>query len=511
MGKAVKELKRNQLGLYATLRTLLAERSLGLEPVHVPEYLLDRSIRWVTVTELPDPSPYLIGDELILTLGSAWDDPDSPDIERFIQRISSVGVTAIGVAVGLFHEKVPQRMIDAASQYSLPLIAVPMHTSLRSIGEFIVNYTLGDKFAAVQSTLQAHIDLSEALTSRLGMESLLSRLRRLLEVPVAVIDYWGNLVANQPSSTRWPVKELLEQRTRITAGETVKGISVYPVMISDQRVAFVCTQGVGESPEIMRFALGLVAIELSRRQAEQHGRRELLGQVIGDYIQGDLSDHEAQRRLVRAGLDFEVPNRVVLARVKCPPRVLEDVPWNADLLVPSGYGAYVVALVDDVVAIMCPESIPVDELLSSLQAHLERFGETSAGFGNAYPGITGLRLSWLEAQGSMRSGATSGSRVSMQLPKLMLANMRVPLRSVGEQILKALIEYDAQNDAHLVQTLRVFLDSDCQSAEAAQVLFVHRNTLRYRLRLVERLTGCDLNSFEDRVNFYLAVRALEMG
>ena len=111
----------------------------------------------------------------------------------------------------------------------------------------------------------------------------------------------------------------------------------------------------------------------------------------------------------------------------------------------------------------------------------------------------------------MRSGIASSSRGSMHLPRLMLASLKLPLTSVGEQILKVLLDYDRENDSHLVQTLQVYLDSDCQSAEAAQRLFVHRNTLRYRLRLIEKLTGCDLNSFEDLVNFYLAVRAMEMG
>ncbi|UOQ59191.1 helix-turn-helix domain-containing protein [Leucobacter rhizosphaerae] len=502
---------QSRFGSYATLRTLLAERSLNLEAVQVPEYLLDRSIRWVTVTEMVDPAPYLLGDELILTLGSAWEDPESPEIERFIQRISSVGVTAVGIAVGLSHQVVPQRMIDAASQYGLPLISVPLTTTLRSIGEYIVDYTLGDKFAAVQSTLQAHTDLTEALTSRLGMEGLLTRLRRLLTVPVAVVDYWGNLIASQPTSTPWPIEEIIARRTTLGAGDTIEGTSVYPVLISDQRVAFVCTLGVGAAPEIMRFALGLVALELSRRQAEQHGRRELLGQVISDYIQGDLADFEAQRRLARGGMSFESPNRVVLARVECAPRLLEDIPWNVETLVPAGSGSYAVALVDGIVAVMCSEQVPVDELEQALHRHLDRLGETRIGVGSPYSGVAGLRLSWLEAQGSMRSGISSSSRGSMHLPRLMLASLKVPLRSVGEQILRSLLEYDRDNDSDLVHTLQVYLDADCQSAEAAQALFVHRNTLRYRLRLIEKLTGCDLNSFEDLVNFYLAVRAMEMG
>ncbi len=496
---------------YATLRLLLNEPRLNLEPVQVPEYLLDRNVRWVTVTEMVDPAPYLLGDELILTLGSSWPDPDSPDIERFIRRVTSAGVAAVGIGLGLGHERVPQRMIDAASEQGLPLISVPITTSFRSIGEFVVDYVLGDKYAAVQQTLQAHSELTEALTSRLGIEGLVSRLRRLIQVPVAVIDYWGGIIANQPASTTWEIESLIEHRNTVSHGEMVGGTTVYPVVISGQRVALLCTQGVGDAPELIRFALGLTALELSRRQALQHGRRELIGQVLGDYVQGDLADHEAHRRLSRAGVDFHQPNHVILARVDCPPRQLEEVPWNSDDFLPNHSGKYTVALVGDIIAIISSESVDVNELTQAATRHLERLGQTTVGIGGPYQGVTGLRLSWLEAQGSMGSNSPAGTGASMHLPRLMLASLKVPLQSIGDQILKVLIEYDAENDAQLVTTLKAYLESDCQSTKAAEQLFVHRNTLRYRLRLIEKLTGADLDNFEVLVNFYLAVLALEMG
>lgn len=496
---------------FATLRMLLNEEQLNLEPVQAPEYLLDRHVRWVTVTEMVDPAPYLLGDELILTLGSSWPDPDSPEIERFVRRIAGAGVSAVGIGLGFTHERVPQRMIDAASAQGLPLIAVPLTTSFRSIGEYVVDYVLGDKYAAVQNTLQAHSELTEALTSRLGMDGLINRLRRLIEVPVAVVDYWGSIIVNQPASSIWKIETIIEQRNTVDHGEVVGGVTVYPVVIADKRVAFLCTQGPGEAPELMRFAVSLVALELSRRQALQHGRRELVGQVLGDYVQGDLADHEAHRRLTRAGVDFRSANRVTLARVNCPPRLLEDVPWNSDDFLPGRSHDYTVALVDDIIALISAESVDVDELSRAATRHLERLGETRIGVGGPYQGVAGLRLSWLEAQGAMSSGPSTGTGASMHLPRLMLASLKVPLQSIGDQILKVIIDYDAENDAQLVNTLKVYLECDCQSAEAAQRLFVHRNTLRYRLRLIEKLTGTDLDDFEVLVNFYLAVLALEMG
>jgi DNA-binding PucR family transcriptional regulator len=43
--------------------------------------------------------------------------------------------------------------------------------------------------------------------------------------------------------------------------------------------------------------------------------------------------------------------------------------------------------------------------------------------------------------------------------------------------------------------------------QCAAELHVHVNTLRYRIRRIEELTGRDLGSLEDRVDFFLALRA----
>jgi DNA-binding PucR family transcriptional regulator len=58
-----------------------------------------------------------------------------------------------------------------------------------------------------------------------------------------------------------------------------------------------------------------------------------------------------------------------------------------------------------------------------------------------------------------------------------------------------------------VRTLELFLGSGCQWQATADALHVHVNTLRHRLQRVERLTGRDLSSMEDRVDFFIALRS----
>ena len=59
------------------------------------------------------------------------------------------------------------------------------------------------------------------------------------------------------------------------------------------------------------------------------------------------------------------------------------------------------------------------------------------------------------------------------------------------------------DDEVLLQTAKVFFECSLNVTDAAQKLFVHRNTLLYRLTRIQTLTGYDLRNFEHAVNFYL--------
>lgn len=59
------------------------------------------------------------------------------------------------------------------------------------------------------------------------------------------------------------------------------------------------------------------------------------------------------------------------------------------------------------------------------------------------------------------------------------------------------------DDAEMVLTAEEFLDNNLNSSETARKLFLHRNTLTYRLEKIERLTGLDIRKFSDAITFRL--------
>ena len=107
---------------------------------------------------------------------------------------------------------------------------------------------------------------------------------------------------------------------------------------------------------------------------------------------------------------------------------------------------------------------------------------------------------------ALTAGAAEGGAAVDSYERL-LATVPTPvLRSFTERLLGPLTEYDARHNAELLPTLRSFLACDGSWSACASRMYVHVNTVRYRIGRIEALTGRDLSALPDRVDFFLALR-----
>ena len=58
-------------------------------------------------------------------------------------------------------------------------------------------------------------------------------------------------------------------------------------------------------------------------------------------------------------------------------------------------------------------------------------------------------------------------------------------------------------DAEMVTTAEEFLNTSLNVSETSRNLYMHRNTLMYRLDKIERATGLDIRKFQDAMTFKL--------
>jgi purine catabolism regulator len=77
--------------------------------------------------------------------------------------------------------------------------------------------------------------------------------------------------------------------------------------------------------------------------------------------------------------------------------------------------------------------------------------------------------------------------------------------NVYMKAIEMLAKYDGQNQTELLQTLETYLEAP-SVGEAADLLYIHRNTLSYRLQRIEKLLQVDLSAPSQRLNLHVAAK-----
>ena len=82
------------------------------------------------------------------------------------------------------------------------------------------------------------------------------------------------------------------------------------------------------------------------------------------------------------------------------------------------------------------------------------------------------------------------------------------LRNLLTETLGAIMQYDDENGSDMVHTLEVFLEQGCNIAAATDALYVHRNTVKYRIKRIEEIMNIDLKDVTVQFNLRLAFKIM---
>ena len=91
------------------------------------------------------------------------------------------------------------------------------------------------------------------------------------------------------------------------------------------------------------------------------------------------------------------------------------------------------------------------------------------------------------------------------LEELLNTLSRKDLKALYENTLKSLAYPKTKEDQELVKTIQVYLDSQCEFSETSRKLFIHRNTVKYRIEKAEEVLNCSLRDSADSLRIRVAL------
>ena len=509
-------------------------------------------VRWVHISEVPDPTKWLKGGELLLTTGYSFAGDEADQVEQ-IKRLIDHNISGLGFGTGFSFDKVPAALVRVAEEYGFPLFEVPYHVPFLAISEAVASKIVNEQYSLLQRSLAVHEKLTKIVLEEKGLEAILSTLAALVGCSAVLFDFHGVVLCEAAYRRRLGADTVADlwrmigdrradrQNFALSMEGAGSSVQVYPVVASHRIGAFLAVvKDSGDFSEYDRIILHNVvtvtALELVKKKAVAETEKRLAGDFFDELIASDLYEEEIARRLAFFGLDAQLAHLIVLVDIDegggdvgergeaAALDVKERLHWTVDeFMARRDVLSISASRSDSVVVLVQPgeaDAAEVIRLAGELQGVVaEMLPEISVsiGIGRPHRQLTDLRQSYYEASYAIRIRRLKDERAVIasfddlgSYGLLLGLQDTLSLEVFYDSVLGRLRDYDAQNSSDLVKSLASFLEANGHWGDAAEKLFVHRHTLRYRMKRVEEITGRDLGSSQDRMEFWLALKAREL-
>lgn len=475
---------------------------------------LDRVISRIYGTELPDPSRFLSGGELVIS-GLLWRRGPG-DVAVFVAALSDAGVAAL-VCCDADTGIVPPELVAECRRRGVPLLEVdvelPFSLIIDRVGLALATERVGGG--------ASRRGLVSAMAGGAGVGELLRLGVAEVGASCWVVSTLGRLVAGDeplPDARRARLVSDFLQGNRRVRSDGVE-LALFPVDDPSgpelTRWFLVVDGSVPSADQTVAELASVLGVQRARERESRHVAARAVDTLLELVLAGSA---EIVSTASAAGLDASAQLRVLAASapgftVAQARAVLEEV---AALLCPDGL---VGSVGEDAYALL-PWPAPGGGELAERIAVALRTVEPGLADRRIVVGIssaTALRElpgAIQEAGHARQMAARRGGRTrvvageEIAAHQLLLAVLPGELRgALRRRVLGPVLDYDAEHGGSLLTTLAVFLDCAGSWAKAAAKLHVHVNTLRYRIGRIEQLADIDLDDFGQRVDVYLALHA----
>ncbi|WCK53759.1 PucR family transcriptional regulator ligand-binding domain-containing protein [Aneurinibacillus sp. Ricciae_BoGa-3] len=512
----------------------------------------------VTVTDVPDFFQWLRGNEFILSTGFAFQGNEE-SLGQIIHTLKESNASGLGIKFNRYLTHLPESVRAISDELGIPIVSIPYESSWTDIINPIMTEIINLQAAQLQRSDTIRKRLIKQMLGQGGIREIACILEEFVENPVAIID----LASNQPfSNTKLPnlsetvlsselyrlfegesftvvqhTPEIIRihgMQSRIVAPIEAAGMKTGYIIILEQNRPFCLEDIIPLEQATIVAALEIEKME-EHRKAKRNLRHHLLRRILEDdslpYLSAKLSFREVGWELGEHYLVFAVDVALEEQISNDQPRMAiqdinEYILRNCSRLFSSttisGFDGEQHLIFLHPVNPTTLSRCMIDEFTRELKLNITQLIKEmtqektliSIGYGRFHPGFEGVRTTYKESVKALKIGSQIfGKNQIISFSELGLYRIlyhdeiRQELKLFCEEMLEPLISDKKENNDLLV-TLQVFLETGGNFRLTAKKLFVHHNTVRYRIETIERLCQVDLKNDTDRLNLAISLKTL---
>ncbi|CAC9730782.1 Purine catabolism regulatory protein [Enterococcus faecalis] len=503
---------------------------------------LTQPLESVEITETPDVADFIPKNVMILTTAMIYKD-DQEKLKPFIDSLKQAECTALGIKVGRFLDEISPEIAAYASAVDLPLIKIPSTQPLGGLLHEIVGYLRDSKTEQMSAAFDIQKRFSTLLMQDVDATRFIAEFAKILNAPIILLSPWQQVIAHSnyfygnQKSAEFFIEQLskdhfqqLAQEKKIfrLQDERQENIQVagFPIRVNDYFPYYLLVLSPEQIPyPISEFAIDQAILVLTfmlfknQKIAEsfEHLKTDFLDRLL-DTHQEALSKHQnwlelwKNYRLINSdyyqlAIVYGVTkpeNETHIRYQQAEGQLIFQ--WLKEQLPEILPDVALFKLKNQNKSILIFQSKKNDHLmiLQNLAERLQQALPITIRFalGNAYENLEDLPNSYIEASSTLEASLHAQKPATVQLfhPK--------GLAGLFEKIGTEDVEYFCQQQLkelaypteptlqELRKTLKVFLDFNCEITKTANALYLHRNTIKYRMNQCEKLLGTSIQEPE---------------
>ena len=552
----------------ADVRQILATKAFKDAVVLGGHEGLSNTVKTITVAEVPDAADWLRGGEIVCTTGFFVRDSSVSQVQ-WIESLIQRNAVALAIKTTRFLGDISDAVRVLSDTRKFPIIGLPGNSTWPFVIESVMNLINNEQLLLLQRVQDIHQQLTELVLNGSSVKDIGQALANLVNNPVVVEDGRFNLIsANIPVQTdgepdlEASMSECLLERTdrnyqlsllnsdyyrRVVAGRskdtllqklprTRRQTVTIPIIASNVVYGFatlVNASSLHSSIDVAAMEHGATAISLKliRDTVQLDDRRTTELEAIQDLIHGRLHT-AALRNTGFIKIDWSTPMVAILIEcrflrpesdiyvVDRPEQVFEK---ELRKHIRSVFGQCFLGYDGNLFTLLVPFSpntrndMP-QKLRTTLEPYLQSLHSSlpirhlRAAVGGIYASPNMLQQSYEDAQKTLE--------ILTALPNLGLValhqqiglfrfihmiNDHNQLRSYRDDYLHELLSHDEKNSDSLCDTLYAYLKLGGNVTATAKELFVHPNTVSYRVRKIHGILGNHFDDPEYRTSLLIAL------
>lgn len=435
-----------------------------------------------------------------------------------------------------------------------PIVALGDGGDLRDIHRSILTILINQRAYLMERGVRIHSQLSQLAAEGGGLASLAraiyelsgrgvlvqdKRLGVLAEIPSSTLMYiWDDVLAQILEMENLPEelhdrkkagKQIILKRQNLP-GDLERIITPISVGgVARGYLSLVDVTGMLDSLDFLVAEQGALvcAVEMARAKAVREAEKRLKGNLLTALLKEEIAPRDANLWVQRMGLDLKQSHIAIRFGWEADTKNETPSMRRLETLVngmigQQNYRAIVESMGSEVLCIfeMPPASgrplLALEFSDAIRKSALEEYPDipVRCGIGVVAVRMNDWRTSFQQAGQALEMARRLRSTRPLYYSDLSVYRLLLQLENHPEltafksKILGPLLEYEGSSE--LLRTLEAYFDNNANLSKAAEALFVHRNTLMYRMERIKEISGLDFNHNETRLAVQLALRIHRM-